>query len=84
MSEKRSRETPRGPRGPGARHGFQKPKDLKTTVGKLLRYLAPYRFWLALVALLLVGAAVFAGSFGHPGILPPIHILLVFFLICCF
>lgn len=47
----------RGPHGPGGRHGFQKPKDLKTTVSKLFRYLAPYKFILALVAVLLVGSS---------------------------
>ena len=63
MSENRNREAPqgggpgRGPHGPGGRGGFQKPKDLKSTVAKLLRYLAPYKFVLALVAVLLVGSS---------------------------
>ena len=59
MAELRKQEAPeRGPgHGPGGRHGFQKPKDLKTTVIKLLRYLAPYKFALVLVAFLLVGSS---------------------------
>ena len=39
------------------RHGFQKPKDLKTTIVKLMRYLAPYKFVLVLVAFLLVASS---------------------------
>ncbi len=45
-----------GPRGP-QRHGFQKPKDLKSTISKLMRYLAPYKFVLVFVAVLLVGSS---------------------------
>ena len=45
-----------GPRGP-QRHGFQKPKDLKSTIAKLMRYLAPYKFVLVFVAVLLVGSS---------------------------
>ncbi|MBQ9493861.1 MAG: ABC transporter ATP-binding protein [Oscillibacter sp.] len=36
------------------RPGFQKPKDLKSTIFKLMRYLAPYKLVLVLVAVLLV------------------------------
>ena len=46
-----------GPHGPGGRHGFQKPKDFKSTIAKLMRYLAPYKFILILVAFLLVGSS---------------------------
>ena len=42
---------------PGRGHGFQKPKDLKTTIVKLMRYLAPYKFVLVLVAFLLVASS---------------------------
>ena len=45
-----------GPRGP-QRHGFQKPKDLKSTIAKLMRYLAPYKLVLVFVAVLLVGSS---------------------------
>lgn len=47
----------RGPHGPGGRGGFQKPKDLKSTVAKLLRYLAPYKAALILVAVLLIASS---------------------------
>ena len=50
-------QPPRGPHGPGGRHGFQKPKDLKSTIAKLMRYLAPYKAVLVLVAFLLVGSS---------------------------
>ena len=57
---------PGGPRGKGAsRHGFQKPKDLRSTLGKLMRYLAPYQAHLTLVAVLLVvsSGCTVAGSY---------------------
>ena len=50
-------QPPRGSHGPGGRHGFQKPKDLKSTIAKLMRYLAPYKAVLVLVAFLLVGSS---------------------------
>ena len=43
-----------GPGGGPNRHGFQKPKNLKATLSKLMRYLAEYKMWLILVALMLV------------------------------
>ena len=43
------------PRGKGAsRHGYQKPKNLRSTLGKLMRYLKPYQALLVLVAVLLI------------------------------
>ena len=46
---------PRGPgHGPGPRGGFQKPKDLRGTLGKLMRYLGRYKAHLAIVVVLLV------------------------------
>ncbi|MBR3570154.1 MAG: ABC transporter ATP-binding protein [Oscillibacter sp.] len=61
MAELRKQDAPqgggRGSHGPGGRGGFQKPKDLKTTVSKLFRYLAPYKLALVLVAFLLVGSS---------------------------
>ncbi len=52
MAETRKGGGP-GPRGPGGR-GFQKPKDLRKTLGKLLRYLAPYQAHMTVVVVLLV------------------------------
>ena len=43
------------PRGKGAsRHGYQKPKNLRSTLAKLMRYLGPYKTLLGLVVVLLV------------------------------
>ena len=55
MAEQRQNTArPMGPgRGPG-RHGYQKPKDLRGTLGKLMRYLGRYTHLLILVAVLLV------------------------------
>ena len=51
------------PRGKG--RGFQKPKNLKETIGKLMRYLGRYRLHLCIVAVLLVisSACSVGGSF---------------------
>ena len=61
MAEQRENTSrPMGPgpgRGPG-RHGFQKPKDLRGTLGKLMRYLGRYTHLLILVAVLLVISSV--------------------------
>ena len=53
------------PRGRGPRGGFQKPKNLKETIGKLMRYLGRYRLHLCIVAVLLVvsSACSVGGSF---------------------
>lgn len=67
MAEKRNAPPMRGGRGhgPGGRGGFQKPKDLKGTLGKLMRYLARYKALLVLVVILLVLSSVctVAGSY---------------------
>ena len=46
----------RGPGGPGGhgRHGFQKPKDLKKTIGKLLTYVGKSKWLLIVVAICVV------------------------------
>ena len=56
-------QPPRG-KGPSS-HGFQKPKNLKSTLAKLVRYLAEYKVWLAMVAVMLVLSSVctVAGSY---------------------
>ena len=56
---------PRGPGGGPGRHGFQKPKDLRGTLGKLMRYLGRYKAHLILVAALLVvsSACTVGGSY---------------------
>ena len=53
MAEKKFNGPPRGPGGPGARGGFQKPKSLLPTLGKLLRYMGRYKGLLLLVVVLL-------------------------------
>ena len=55
----------RGPGGRGPRGGFQKPKNLKETIGKLMGYLGCYRLHLCIVAVLLVvsSACSVGGSF---------------------
>ena len=64
MAEQRentSRSAGPGPGGPGrgpGRHDFQKPKDLRGTLGKLMRYLGRYAHLLVLVAALLVVSSV--------------------------
>ena len=47
-------EMKKRPGGPGPRGGFRKPKDLRGTLGKLMRYLADYKALLALVVVMLV------------------------------
>ena len=55
MAEQRTNQPgPRGPGGGPGRHGYQKPKDLRGTLGKLMRYLGRYKSLLALVVVLLV------------------------------
>ena len=66
MAEQRhSGPAPRGPGGGPGRHGFQKPKDLRGTLGKLMRYLGRYKAHLILVAGLLVisSACTVGGSY---------------------
>ena len=54
---------PQGPGGPGG--GFRKPKNIRATLGKLMRYLGRYKLHLSLVALLLVvsSACTVGGSY---------------------
>ena len=54
-----------GPHGPGPHGGFRKPKDLRGTLSKLMRYLGRYKPLLVLVALLLVlsSACTVGGSY---------------------
>ena len=56
---------PGGPHGPGPGGGFRKPKDIRGTLGKLMRYLGRYKLLLALVAALLVvsSACTVGGSY---------------------
>ena len=66
MAENRKGPGPGGPPGgPGPKGGFQKPKNLKGTLGKLMRYLADYKALLVLVIVLLVVSSVctVAGSY---------------------
>ena len=61
-----AKHTSQPPRGKGpSSHGFQKPKNLKGTLVKLVRYLAEYKVWLAMVAVMLVlsSACTVAGSY---------------------
>ena len=55
---------PQGP-GPGGPGGFRKPKNIRGTLGKLMRYLGRYKLHLALVAALLVlsSACTVGGSY---------------------
>ena len=52
-----------GPQGPGG--GFRKPKNIRATLGKLMRYLGRYKLHLALVAVLLIvsSACTVGGSY---------------------
>ena len=65
MADMNRRPGPKGPGGGPNKHGFQEPKNLKGTLSKLRRYLADYKMWLVLVALMLVISSVctVAGSY---------------------
>ena len=69
MSEKKHSDMPPsgGPHGPGhgPKGGFRKPKDLRGTLRKLMRYLGRYKAHLTLVAVLLVisSACTVGGSY---------------------
>ena len=69
MAEQRTNQpAPQGPGGGPGRHGYQKPKDLRGTLGKLMHYLGRYKSLLFLVVVLLVisSACTVGGSF--PGL----------------
>ncbi|MBM7685735.1 ABC transporter ATP-binding protein [Defluviitalea raffinosedens] len=70
MSENNAKNNfPRGGHGPmgGMRGGFEKPKDFKGTLSKLLDYLRPYRLKLIIVMIFAIGSTVF--SIAGPKIL---------------
>jgi len=56
---------PKGPGGKAPKGGFRKPKDLRGTLVKLMRYLGRYKFHLAVVVVLLVlsSACTVGGSY---------------------
>lgn len=58
-----------GGHGPG-RHGFQKPKDMRGTLRKLMRYLGRYRSHLVLVVVLLFASS--ACTIGGSYLLKPL------------
>ncbi len=64
MAEQKSLSRGPGPGGPG-RHGYRKPKDLRGTLSKLMRYLGRYKALLGLVVVLLVvsSACTVGGSY---------------------
>ena len=70
MSENNAKNNiPRRGHGPmgGMRGGFEKPKDFKGTLSKLLDYLRPYRLKLIIVMIFAIGSTVF--SIAGPKIL---------------
>ena len=69
MAEAKRRPGPHGPGG-GQRHGYQKPKDMKGTVKKLLKYMGRYKGALVLVALCLLVSS--GGSILSSYLLKPI------------
>ena len=66
MAEQKHGGRGHGPQG----HGFQRPKDFKGTVGRLLRYIGRYKALLAVVFLCLVISSV--GSVMSSYLLKPI------------
>jgi ATP-binding cassette subfamily B protein len=66
MAEKTRGVPERGGHGPGSnRHGFQKPKNVRKTLGMLMRYVGRYKALLALVAvcILINSGVMVAGSY---------------------
>ena len=51
------RHPKRGPGGPGGPGGFRKPKNLRGTLRKLMRYLGRYKLHLGLVVVLLIASS---------------------------
>jgi len=70
MAENNNSSRPRG--GPGGRqgHGYQRPQDLKGTVGKLLRYVGKYKLQLVIVMVCLLLSS--AGSIAASYMLKPV------------
>ena len=55
MAEQKAKR--RGNPGPGGgpnKHGFQRPKNLKVTLSRLVGYIGKQKYWLILVALCLL------------------------------
>lgn len=69
MAEKKAMSRPGGGHGPGG-HGFQKPKNLGSTVKKLMAYIGRYKAALVLVALCLVVSS--AGSIAGSYLMKPV------------
>ena len=66
MAENKNQARPGGPgHGPGRGHGYQRPQNLRGTVGKLLAYIGRYKAALIVVAVCLVLSSVgsVAGSY---------------------
>ncbi len=58
------------PHGHGAAHGFQRPRNLRSTIGKLMRYITRYRLAFIPVVLCLLLSA--AGNVGGSYLIKPI------------
>ena len=70
MAENKNQARPGGPgHGPGRGHGYQRPQDLRGTVGKLLAYIGRYKAALIVVAVCLVLSSV--GSVASSYFLKP-------------
>ena len=64
MAEQKNSMPPRRPGGPGhgpRSHGYQRPQNLRGTVGKLLAYIGRFKAALIVVAVLLAAGAVLLG-----------------------
>ena len=51
MAENKGRQGGHGPGGPGARGGYQKPKDAKRTMLRLMKYISGKKWLLVIVFL---------------------------------
>ena len=70
MAENKNQARPGGPgHGPGRGHGYQRPQNLRGTVGKLLAYIGRYKAALIVVAVCLVLSSV--GSVASSYFLKP-------------
>ena len=67
MAENNNKSRPQGGR---QGHGYQRPQDLKGTVGKLLKYVARYKFQLVIVMICLLLSS--AGSIASSYMLKPV------------